>query len=235
MPGSWEFRPEVLIGVLSHGTVPTQWAFALRNLQLPQNSNIVYRMGLPFDHARNSVCEEALTHNFKWVGFLDSDTICPQHGFLKLIQNNLDVQGMLYYRRSKHGEPAPWDPNNPIPNILSRTMMKPVASWDKEGKMPEFALTLPYPSICEIDLIGSGAMLIRTDILRKMPKPWFKWAMGDDSIPQNQQCSEDYYFCRKARKMGHKIYLDTSLICAHIGFGSSSCDGTVPGLFEPLG
>jgi hypothetical protein len=50
-----------------------------------------------------------------------------------------------------------------------------------------------------------------------MDAPWFH-------IPWNEKelkfdCGEDIYFCRKARKAGHKIYLDHDLSkeIAHIG------------------
>jgi len=46
-------------------------------------------------------------------------------------------------------------------------------------------------------------VLIKTDVFRSLPKPWF--AVGPEPG------SEVVYFCQKARQAGYKIFVDTNM------------------------
>lgn len=66
-----------------------------------------------------------------------------------------------------------------------------------------------------VDAIGFGAVLMRTDIVNDLPRPWFKHglnAFGGD-------IGEDIMFCRALREAGHTIYLDHDLSkeMGHVG------------------
>lgn len=61
MPGSWEIlnNPSILIGILHTDATTLAWSVGLRNLKIP-NGAILPVAGMPFDHARNSICQKAL-------------------------------------------------------------------------------------------------------------------------------------------------------------------------------
>ena len=50
--------------------------------------------------------------------------------------------------------------------------------------------------------------MIKTDVLRKTPKPWF-FGM--------EQTGEDVAFCTKAKKHGATVWMDTSIKLGHLG------------------
>ena len=62
------------------------------------------------------------------------------------------------------------------------------------------------------DAVGTGFMLIRLDIFKKLEQPWFFWAYAD-----GEPVGEDFWFCAKAREMGYNIYCDMGLKMGHIG------------------
>lgn len=68
--------------------------------------------------------------------------------------------------------------------------------------------------IQEVDNIGFGVTLIRTEVFIKMAEPWF--ATPYDGV---QFVGEDVFFCRKAKEMGYKIFIDHDLSqdVKHIG------------------
>jgi predicted SAM-dependent methyltransferase len=69
--------------------------------------------------------------------------------------------------------------------------------------------------------IGMGCTLIRVDMLRELPKPWFK-TVNDlspflDNIPLGEVWTEDLWFCKQVRESKKwKIYAHGQLICPHL-------------------
>jgi hypothetical protein len=66
-----------------------------------------------------------------------------------------------------------------------------------------------------VDSVGMGVMLMRTDVVQVMPRPWFRHGL-------NEQCGdigEDIMFCRALGRVGHSIAIDHDLSkeVGHIG------------------
>lgn len=57
----------------------------------------------------------------------------------------------------------------------------------------------------EVDAVGFGCVLIKTEALKQIPKPWFNVA----------GLGEDIYFCYKAVKQGIPVYADTRVKAGH--------------------
>lgn len=213
--GAWEVeRPVVLLAILTREIVTMQWALGLRNLALPAESGITVRSGMPYDVARNSVCDDLLKSGFQWLLFLDDDVIPPSDVFARLASHNQDIVSGLYYRRH--------EPVCPVAmKIDGAGQPQWVTAWD------------PPNSLLEVDLVGAGCLLIHRRALEQMPRPWFEWEIGkaeDPAKPRGRTAmSEDFAFCLRAKSAGFKIHLDTSVRCDHIGLGSA----TVEGVFKP--
>jgi hypothetical protein len=80
----------------------------------------------------------------------------------------------------------------------------------------------------EADAIPMGSCLIKTDVFRNLPRPWFYWTLGRDpsmlkgDISYGIQtgkgtrgCSEDLYFSLLARKHGYRLLCDTANVVRH--------------------
>jgi hypothetical protein len=66
-----------------------------------------------------------------------------------------------------------------------------------------------------VDTVGPAVMLMRTDVVRGLPRPWFEHgrnAAGED-------VGEDVMFCRKLSAAGQDIYIDHDLSkeIGHVG------------------
>ncbi len=187
-----------------------RWARALRDLKTPSGTRIMSPMGLPIDHARNQICQTAVDRSFDWVFFCDDDTIPPPDAIEKLMRAQTDIISGLCYRRQK-----------PI---------KPVALLDTPPK-PTFVGAIPKEGLLEVDLVGAACLLIRRRILEVIKKPWFEWHLDREDLPEADRLSEDFIFCRKARALGVKIFIDPSVKCWHVGDGYS---GLGEDVFTPL-
>lgn len=214
MPGSWEIKEanKVLCYTLHTDLTTIAWAYGLRNLQIA--GQCIGLSGMPFDQARNTACRHCLEGGYEWLFSLDSDVIPPRDTINRLIAHQLPICSALYCRRS---------PPHAVPVMI------------KNG---QWVTSYVPGSMVEVDLVGAGALLIHRSVLEKLPpqrpqmgKHWFDWRVDCAGIlPQGECLSEDFTFCVAARRdLGIRVWVDTSLVCRHVGFGEAA-----PGSFMPL-
>ena len=60
---------------------------------------------------------------------------------------------------------------------------------------------------------GGGCLLIKTNVLYKLPKPLFKWIDYDDG---HGTLSEDLFFCTQCKNAGVDIHADLRVNCGHV-------------------
>ncbi len=118
-------------------------------------------------------------------------------------------------------------------------MQKPAGAW----------ITQYVPgSLVEADVVGAGCLLIHRSVLEKMAyehpnpvhpnHPWFDWRVDvpptklpdgtmvfPDGVPS---MSEDFVFNLRARQLGFKTFVDSSVVCRHVGNAQA-----LPGVLEP--
>ena len=68
--------------------------------------------------------------------------------------------------------------------------------------------------LIECNKVGTGIILIKTEIFNKIPRPWFSFKNSELGNTIN---GEDWMFCLRAREAGFKIWVDVSLEIGHIG------------------
>lgn len=206
MPGVWELERQnlVQVAILHVETATVAWAFGLRNLIIPGPS-ILPIAGMPYDHARNTACKIALERGCPWLFFLDSDVVPPADAILRLLSRNKPIISGVYCRRSPpHGLPV----------------------FIKDGK---WGGGWRDNALVEADVVGAGCLLIHRSVLETLPpldeargKRWFDWRSDMGGM------SEDFEFCNAARRAGHKIVVDTSVQCRHIGMCEAGLNSLKP-------
>ena len=108
----------IMIGVPTTGSVRIEWALARWGQVIPcnwsasdymqalsQNSPLGYSVA----DARNIIVHQAVTHEFQWLFFLDSDVILPNNAFVKLNtymrEAKIPVVNGLYFAKCHPPEP----------------------------------------------------------------------------------------------------------------------------------
>lgn len=68
----------------------------------------------------------------------------------------------------------------------------------------------------EVDECGLAVMLMRTDVVNNLTKPWFRHEYDHQT---GREIGHDAIFCRRLREAGHRIYIDHDLSkeIEHIG------------------
>ena len=210
--GAWEWKQkhQVLVGILHTEHVSMAWALGLKRLQIP--GSILPVCGMPYDMARDTLCEAALANGYDYVFHFDSDVIPPPDTIHRLMAHNLPIVSGVYHRRSPpHGLPV---------------MLKG-GGWITQ---------YPANALIEVDLVGAGCMLLRRDFLESLPPidpqrghRWFQWRVHrSHQLPHGEALSEDFAMNLWARKNGWKIMVDTSIICDHVGLAAARYNSLVP-------
>jgi GT2 family glycosyltransferase len=152
----------------------------------------------PIELARNDLVERALNHDPDYIFFIDSDMIFPENILDNLINMDKDIASALYFMKSP--------PYKPIAKIM-------------KDKLFCIIDAIQLNQIIEVDAVGLGCCLIKREVFEKIKEEEKKifdtmeYKVGD----KTQLLSEDTFFCLKAKESGFKIFLNTGLICKHIG------------------
>ncbi len=128
---------------------------------------------------------------------VDDDMMAPPDLFYKLVAHNKDIIAPLAFTRNPDHKP-----------VIYETIEGYDRGVGSKFGLTRFVVNYPKNKLVECDAVGFGAVLIKTDVFRKMPKPWF---FGMEST------GEDITLCLKARKIGFSVWMDTSVKLGHLG------------------
>ena len=142
---------------------------------------------------RNAICNYFLkktkhTH----LLFIDSDTV-PAYNPLDMVKHDVDVVGGVY--------PA-WNINRFYWLAMEEHpdgSFKTVAVDQRKG-------------LKEVDGLGAGCMLIKRKVIKALKAP-FKDKTREDGT---RSIGHDYYFCKRAKEKGFKVYADWDVLCDHV-------------------
>lgn len=136
---------------------------------------------------RNGLVELALKTDCTHLLQLDTDMTPHPKTIPVMMDRDVDIIAALCFKR--------YPPFSPV-------MMRGeniVTEWEES-------------ELLEVDRAGTGVMMVKTDVFRKMEQPWFNAIRRGNFIA----VGEDYNFCDKARELGYKIYVDTTIPAGHI-------------------
>lgn len=160
----------------------------------------VYQMGMTermvVDWARNDLARtvkekinEYTGEKFTHILWLDDDHTFNPDLAVKLIDHDEDMVSALYFGRTS--------PHYPVVYVK-----------DPNKDYEHFPLVETPNALFQCDAIGFGAMLMKRDVLDRVPEPWFTL---------DWRCGEDIAFCMQAKKHGVKIFCDGTYKLGHIG------------------
>lgn len=187
--------PKVLLAIPTWGRVSTEWAEARSSIQWPLGASVAtaFLKGEKIDIARNELAKRALAIGASHILYISDDVIVPPNIALQLLSRNVDIVTGVYWTKSFPKEPYIW----------RGVQQGPYVQW-KHGEF------------FEIDMAGCDALLIKTDVFRRLEMPWFNcnWTWEPDTIPSSLS-TEDFPFYLKAKAAGYKVWCDTCVQCGH--------------------
>lgn len=124
------------------------------------------------------------------VLWLDADMRFPADTVARLLAHGKPIVASYYSTRRS--------PSLPTVSVNTATSMN---DW--------LVLTEESKGLIEVSRCGMGVMLVDTGVFRSMGKPYF--AIGYSPKGDGVYVGEDVWFCDKARKAGHQIFIDADL------------------------
>lgn len=158
-------------------------------LELPANTFPVRSITSDRILGRNSCVTQALDKGAEWLMFLDDDHVFPPGIVKRLLSHDVDVVGALYLQRMMPFAPVAYEHK------------------DAEGVYHSVNLhNHGETDLIEVAAVGTGGMLIRSEVFRAMEPPWF----------EHGRASEDLIFCDAVRELGISVYCDLGARMGHI-------------------
>jgi GT2 family glycosyltransferase len=169
-------------------------------LDKPEGTIQTFARGQSPARNRNLIIQQAITNNCTHILFLDDDTAPPKDMLTKLLEHDKDIVTGLYLMRSFPHKPIIFD------------------FADKNGRcLTHYLDKAPETGLVPIVAAGLGAVLIKIEVFKAMPGP-FWITLGE--LESDHWC-DDISFFRRAIALGFKAYCDLSIRVGHF------CQATV--------
>lgn len=212
----------VMVAIPSYHTWESKTVTSAINCLMLTNE-LMHRHGLPITRfsvqqsegtylhrGRELLAETAVEREFDWIFWIDTDMRFPPDTLVRLLSTGKDIVGANYSRRSV--------------NELGYTAIKTI--YTTADQTSQSCVTGPdSDGLEEVEAIGFGCCLTKTEVFTEMPKPWF-WYEYLGNGDMNQQIGEDVWFCIRAREAGYKIHVDHGLShqVKHLGSFEFGCE-----------
>ncbi len=189
----------LIIGGPTRDLVPASFALDLAHLYAKTKERgpwatvqIGYEPATYVHMGREWFLEQAIKLGATHVLWLDTDMSVPQTAAILLAGHNLPLVGCNYVVRTGTGLFTAQRADG------SRVATAP-ASTGLEA----------------VDALGFGCVLMRTDIVEGLARPWFRHGLN----ARGGDVGEDIYFCQTLRAAGRALYIDHDLSkeIGHIG------------------
>lgn len=194
---------KVCLGLLSNRGFKGKTVLSLLNL-VKDSSEYDFHIafidsGYTIAENRNYLAAQAIRNDCDYLFMVDDDMIFPPQTLKLLISRDKDIIGLPYNVKML-----------PKPGTDERQRHNVTYFPDDESLKEPFR-TEPI----EVIAIGAGVILIKTDVLKKVPQPHF----GFDMYPNGMtKVGEDSWFCYKAAENGFKIWVEPTLEgLGHVG------------------
>ena len=156
---------------------------------------LVASEGYTIAENRNWIATQACKNDSDYLLMVDDDMTFESDLLDKLLANNKDICGVAYHPRCETGQ---------IIKYLDEThFIKLQENTDQK-----------YQQTFECWATGTGIILIKCEVFKKTPQPWFMFEYYDNGCVRE---GEDWNFCKKAKKFGFKTFADPTIKCGHIG------------------
>jgi hypothetical protein len=162
--------------------------------------HVIYDQSTILLTQRERLAQQALAIKSDYALWLDSDMMFPSTTAMRLMAHNVDVVCSNYMKRSV-----------PLQTV----------AYPERGNWENWLPLEGDQELQEVEGVGMGCMMMKTEVLNKITPPYFAFEYKD-----KEWHGEDFFFQSKLRKAGYKILIDMNLSfqVRHVGqwaFGPS--------------
>ena len=185
---------KTLIAIPTSRDIEIQCAASIIGMKRKGRIGVFCPQSYSIGDSRNLIVEHALEIGYDYIMWVDSDMILPKNTLTTLMSHDKDVVSGVYAYKLIGAE-----------NAVTKRFKDKAKDIYEDIPLKEITES---KRLIEVDGVGFGCVLTKVDVFRHIKKPWFRYTPN---------MGEDIYFCRKAQKAGYQVYLDTSILCGHVG------------------
>ena len=187
---------KILIAVPTYETICPETFRSIYNLKKGDHDvTFDFVKGYDCAKARNDIGRRTLDGGYDAVLMVDSDIILPEDALVHLTEIRSDITLGCYPHGHKQSHEVE----------LFRVGSK---NYEKRYTYD----TMPKQDRLIVKGGGMGCALIRADVFKKIPYPWFQYV----NYANEKHLSEDLYFCSAANMHHLRIEADTRVRCGHL-------------------
>ena len=189
---------KILIAIPCSKYVEPETFKSIYDLEIPEGYVTEFKIvtGDQIDQIRNLIAEWSKRYDYLFS--VDSDIVVPRDALKKMIAADKDIVSGMYIQR--------------IPDTHTLEIYM-VTSDGGMTNIPYQAIS-HYNRVIEVAGCGFGCCLIKSDVFKNMEYPHFYYK---SALDHKDTVSEDIYFCKKARDLNYKVWVDTTIMCDHKG------------------
>ena len=183
----------IWIAVLNQGNIRPELANLLAQLprQRKYDISVTYPAKKPITNNRNTIVKRFLETDYDYLLMIDGDCV-PTDKILDMADYDKDIMGAVCFGYLKK-------------------MLVPFAMKKKPDGKYDILDINRNSGVVECDAVGTGVMMIARRVLEDMPFP-FKNEYDPEGIKTK---GLDFNFCRRAKKMGYTVWVDTVMLVSH--------------------
>lgn len=179
---------KIAIGIPTNRLIKPKTAQSL--LDLVANCKHDYKIlvstrGFNTSENRNWIATQAVNSGCDYLFFVDDDMILPPDTLDRLLAHNKEIVGGVYKTK-----------------------------YEVQADVCEYFDDERPQGVFKVKALGTGCLLIKAEVFRKLPQPWFKYEWNDNGSVRR---SHDWIFCEDARNAGIDVWADNTLEIKHIG------------------
>jgi len=146
---------------------------------------LVSSRGYNTSENRNWIATQAVNSGCDYLFFVDDDMIIPPQTLEELLLCDKDIVGCVYKTK-----------------------------YETQADVCEYFDDERPQGLFKVKAIGTGCLLIKTDVFRKLSQPWFKYEWNANGSVKR---SHDWIFCEDAINAGIDVWALNTLEVKHIG------------------
>lgn len=180
---------KITIGVPTNRLIKSKTAKCLMDLVNQSNHDleiVISTRGYNTSENRNYIAAKSVKNGSDYLFFIDDDMIFPPDILDDLLEHDKDIVGGVYKTKYE--------------------IQDDVVTYFKKSDKKQ--------GLFKVKAIGTGMLLIKTSVFRKLKQPWFKYSWYKNGMVKR---SHDWIFCYDARKAKIDIWADNTLDIKHIG------------------
>jgi hypothetical protein len=165
-------------------------------------------VGVAYNRMIEYILADPELGKWKYVLTVETDNIVPANAHIKLLETiergMYDAVSGVYFTKGDlnmpmaYGDPARFE-----------------ATGELEFTPRDIASALAAGQVMPVNGIAMGCALWRMDLFRQVPQPWFV-TVADVVDGKFEAMTQDLYFCREARRRGHRFAVDLRVLVGHL-------------------